>query len=218
MKKLIFAALILFMGFATNSWAITFTGTIIGGNTLIGTSPWDTNSSNLSWTVYDNSITGHWTYEYIFTVPSKDISHVIIEVSDNFSVGNIIETSSGRDPDAPKTYSPGGSNPGMPDDLFGIKWDTSGDPLIYSFYIVTDRAPMWGDFYAKNGVHQGSDVYAYNSQFGINTTALIDNGNAGGWVLVPDTGTGIIPEPSTFLLLGTGLLGIAAIRYRRSKK
>ena len=218
MKKIILATLILFCCFAVNGWAITFTGTIIGGSTLIGTSPWNTNSSNLSWTVYDNPITGHWTYEYIFTVPSKDISHVIIEVSGDFTVANIF---SGTTPgySGPENYVQDKSNPGMPaGGMYGLKWDTTNNPLIYSFTIVSDRMPMWGDFYAKNGVDQDGFVYAYNSQFGNNTTALIDNGNAGGWVLVPDTGTGIIPEPGTFLLLGTGLLGIAAIRYRRSKK
>jgi hypothetical protein len=218
MKKLISTVLILLIVMVANGWTLSFTGSIVGGSTLTGQIPWNTSFTSLSWTVYDNPSTSYWTYDYTFTVPSKAISHVIIEVSDNFSASNIIETSSGRDPDAPKTYTPDGSNPFMPGNLYGIKWNTSGDPLSYSFYIVTDRAPMWGDFYAVNGKKPGEEVYAYNLQFGKTTTALIDNGNAGGWVLVPDTGTGIIPEPGTFLLLGTGLLGLAALRYRRSKK
>lgn len=218
MKKILFAVLILLMGFAANSWAITFTGTILGGSTLFGTAPWNTNATNLSWTVYDSPITGLWTYEYIFSGASKSVSHVILEVSSNFTVANIF---SGTTPgySGPNTYVQDNSNPGMPaGGVFGLKWNTSNDPLVYSFTVVTNRMPMWGDFYAKDGVYQSNWVYAYNQNFGTNTTEPIANGNAGGWVLVPDTQTTVIPEPGTFLLLGTGLLGIAAIRYRRSKK
>ena len=218
MKKLTLITLILFIGLTANSWATSYVGSIVGGSTLIAISPWNTTSTSLSWTVDDDSNPGYWTYSYTFAVPSKAISHVIIEVSDNFTSNNIHKIFDS--PEGPKTNTQQQGNPNMPGDMYGIKWNTTGDPLSYSFWIVTDRAPMWGDFYAKDGSipHTEDFVYAYNSSFGQASTSPIGNGNAGGWALVPDTGTGVIPEPGTFLLLGTGLLGIAALRYRRAKK
>ena len=222
MKKLILITLILFVGLVSNSWATTYMGSISNispDNTLFGTQSWATNAI-LSWQVDDVTNAGLWTYSYTFSVASgaREISHVIIEVSSDFSRANIFSATPSS-PEGPFSYVRDGSNPGMPDGgMFGLKWNTTNDPQTYSFTVVTNRMPMWGDFYAKDGVENTQDVYAYNLNFGVDTTAPIDNGNAGGWVLVPDTQTGVIPEPGTFLLLGTGLLGIAAIRYRRSKK
>ena len=234
MKKIILATLILFCCFAVNGWATIYTGSItnINSSTFIGNQEWDYDpdpsngklGATLSWTVRDDhpNYLGLWWYSYTFSVGSKAISHVILEVSD-ISPDVISLFNGTTEPYAgPTGFVRDGSNPGMPDaGIYGIKWDTSGNPLIFAFTIVTDRMPMWGDFYAKNGQSNlpgGGFVYGYNSGFGTDTTDPIGDGNAGGWVLVPDTQTGVIPEPGTFLLLGTGLLGIAAIRYRRSKK
>jgi hypothetical protein len=213
MKKLILAVLILFCCFVANGWATTFIGNIsnfLPDNTLVGTLDWSIDTQ-LSWIVDNTTNTGYWTYLYSFTAPQKDISHGIIEVSSNFSSANIFPgttmpyfgptTYSGTDP----------SNPGMPGSMWGIKWEGFG-----TWTIVTDRAPMWGDFYAVDG--KGDLVCAYNLKFGIDTNALIDNGNAGGWALVPDTDTGVIPEPGTILLLGSGFLGLGLVGYFRRKR
>lgn len=234
----------MFLCLASNSWAVSYTGFISNDTgTIIATDGWSDDdgsiegvngrSSMLSWTVESNTDETEWTYDYLFQVDEKELSHIIIELSevDGDYPGEILDGTtddtdeSTEEVEGPKTFSPDSSNPGMPGDLFGYKWGTSGDPLSYEFTFVTDRAPMWGDFYAKDGTGpdnttgESIEVYAYNKFFGIDTEEAIGNGNAGGYVLVPDTNGGgggqEIPEPTTMLLLGTGLLGCGIFFRRR---
>ena len=203
-----------------NAGAALYTGSITGGDGLIGFEAWS--DATLSWEVDDTTNPGAWTYQYTFTVCQKDISHVILEVSETFTPDNLLSQSVGytMDPDAPKWYGGNGnSNPGIPQDLFGIKWDDVG-ALTFSKTIVTNRDPMWGDFYAKSGKDDGEWVYAYNTNFGVAPGAIpIGSGNAGGWILVPDTsGTGgEVPLPSAVWLLGSGLIGLAGWNRKARK-
>ena len=233
MKKILILlfALTLVLGTLEIVRADSFSGAIIGATgTLIGTDGWS--DAQLGWTVNNTSNPGFWTYEYDFVVYKhdqlKELSHIIFEVSPSFGpadLNRILTTPSFElrsDTTPPKTtWGPSDSgNPSMPGSIPGLKFGAptptgDGSYFLYEIKIVTTRGPMWGDFYAKDGTSTGVDVVAWNKQFLFGTNAVIDNGNAGGWVLVPDTAT--VPEPGILILLGIAMSAIGAASWKISK-
>ncbi|MBI2842042.1 MAG: PEP-CTERM sorting domain-containing protein [Armatimonadetes bacterium] len=172
-----------------------------------------------SWIVTQNP-DGSWNYNYTFTSTTKSVSHMIIEVSPEFTLADIIEGSFQVHQGSVETvsvdeYLPGGGdNPGMPDPVYGIKFDaTSGLTLQLSF--DSYRAPVWGDFYAKDGKTGSEMNTAYNVGFTSPDTDPLDppsDGSVGFHILRPDT---IIPEPSSLAALGAALPFIGLLRRLR---
>lgn len=252
---------------------IEYSGWLSDGEGLTGSEPWapgtgdDRDGAKLSWDVsyFDDDgsdeVSGLWTYNYTLDVTDSDdlrgISHLIVEVSDSFHSESGVDEygvpyssniKDGTTSDWDLDTFDGPSNPSMPGPIYGLKWQDGipgGESTEYQWFwtIVSDRKPMWGDFYTKDGVYpkgnDGHDVFAYNTGFGLEAETLdsidgvwkateIGNGNAmsadglHAWALVPDTGDGgefgdPVPEPSTIFLLGGGLLMLAA-GYRRKRK
>ncbi len=166
---------------------------------------------NLSWTVTGDA-GGAWHYAYTLNTTKKAVSHFLLEASSTFTSGNIWAFTG---PIEIETWDPGPGNPEMPDSLYGIKFDWGGSTNVtYSF--DSNRVPMWGDFYAKDGTGN----YVWNSGFA--DTDPVDpptNGSLRDHILVPDTITDV-PEPGSLVLglmaLGASLGGV--IRRRRAAK
>jgi hypothetical protein len=212
--------------FSISAYAISYTGNLSGdGAGIIASDGWDSPETVFAWIVKEVDSQGGltlWEYDYTFTVPTKNISHIIIEVSPDVPKGTDpsitgITVLSGSSSGGVDSYGPGGSNPDMPGTMQGIKFD-GAETTTLSFSFKTTRAPVWGDFYAKDGTDQGGtiDVTAWNAGFtDTDPTEPPDNNSLNFHILRPDTRQTSVPEPGTLMLLGAGLLGLWLVRRRK---
>ena len=154
----------------------------------------------------DQSLPLHYLYTFTPSPSAPSWSHFILEVSKAgdlpaFDPANPMDYvgPGSLDPDDPKYYTGGPSNPGFPaaESIFGIKFGT--EESVATIQFDSFRLPMWGDFFVKGG----RDSFAYNS--GLGTLA-------GANILVPDGA--YVPVPGAFLL---GLLGLGAAGMKLRK-
>lgn len=209
---------------------------VAGGGLVSGPGGWFDGSLNykVSW----DTATTSYLYEYTFDgiSPLKNISHVITQVSSNFTSADLLGRTTTFGPnDALGSFGPGGSNPDMPGTIAGIKLHPV-NASTFTWMIETTRAPMWGNFYAKDGKNKvggiNQDVYVYNSGFpsamgatppSCYLSLYFNASSCAGFLLVPDSVQGPpdlseVPEPVSLVLFGTGLVaaGMRARRMRRS--
>ena len=226
MKKSLCVACLMLCAFGVHSFgAVSYTGSLeVADGELEGTGFWVNDNGQtdpqwfpayLSWTVTDNE-NGTWNYTYNLDVFRADVSHFVLEASPSFGDENLLNPIyPGVSNDIiTHTASPGVEgqpNPFLPQDIYGPKFDIGDEGLAEPDYTSiqisfdSDRAPIWGDFYAKCGKTGGPILGTQNTLW--NQGLLIDdplapadNGSLLNHVLIPDT----IPEPATMVLLGLG--------------
>lgn len=189
------------------------------GNGVTATSGWETNDFTISWDISFNSTTSLWDYEYTFSNAvisgvGGNVSHWIFEVSPEFTSSDISDASFKVEGPG-TTSSPSSGNPFLPGDIFGIKADTEAS--VYTF--SSTKAPIWGDFYGKDGKTDGVFNAAWNTGFGtdpLGTTTDFTN-----WVATPDTVLGlppVVPEPASLAIWSLLAVGCGAGALRRRKK
>lgn len=201
----------------------TYSGSLTGdggGITGIAGNPWLTSATTFSWSVEDNS-DGTYTYTYRLQVPtdSKEISHVIMEVSPSFTSDDVLAVLQGTlDGSQPDDY-PKASDVGMPSPFRGVKFEdgAGGTDYDWTMSFTSGRVPVWGDFYAVDGKKPGQETAIWNEGFGdpdSDPLAPLANGSLDYHILVPDTTTVTIPAPGALTLAGIAVCLLTFVRRR----
>lgn len=178
---------------------------------IVATYDWNNADTWLSWEIQPIDETDLWSYEYTWHTSGADLSHLLLEVTEEAVAEDFTdwEGAVGTGFGFYDPADPGNSNPGLPGSVYAFKITPGGDCNAFTFSFVTWHAPVWGDFFAKDGKQGGAWCMAYNAGF------LADDANDGyhiprpngrePWEPVPDGG-------STVALLGGVLLGLGALK------
>ena len=219
-------AVVLCIGVAGVSHATTYSGALqyappldAGDGLIVAPEgkTWPGYTESIAWTITnENAITGFpWQYTYTWQHggTQSGLSHLIIEVSSGFAAADMSGlTGSSVVSIGEQKVSSG--NPGMPADMDnGIRFGPlTPSPFNMTWSFWSNRAPVWGDFYARDG---GAN-YSWNAGFlNEDPAGSPSNGTIGNKILRPDGA--VVPEPSSLIALlgGLGACGSLVIRKRK---
>lgn len=182
-------------------------GNMTGSNDLVDFGTWANNAS-VDWTI-TNPLPGLWLYQYQFSEGGRDLSHVVLELTAGCGDDRQCVFEYTATPDI-KTYgSTTPPNHFMPAAIYGVKFNFTGDsPYAFSFY--SNRAPVWGNFYAQDGVGDPA-TYAYNAGLlDLSSESTLD------FVARPNGDLGDeVPEPAAIALAAFGLTALVYARRRK---
>jgi hypothetical protein len=209
---------------AANAGLVGSRDSSLGGG-VYATDGWIGGNFKIAWNI---SYAGNkWHYQYTLTTDFKTLSHWILQVSPDRVLGDFSNFNPA--PSAgPKTYDPandpGQSNPYLPGPIYGLKWDTSDNLQIHTYTFETEYQPVWGNFYAKDGIMQGQWATAMNQGFQDGVPPpndRVDQSDYLNFIPVPDTKKGgfeEIPEAGSLALCGFGCLGLLLLEWNRRRK
>ena len=191
--------------------AATYAGSLGNGNGLSGADAWSDGAS-ISWLVTDDGIDCvGWQYSYTLTVVGQDISHVIMEAADTMQYSDFTHDVGGLQMASYELGHYGPTNPSnleMPDSMRAIRVNAQSGVRVLSWSFCTDRAPVWGDFYATQGIDEsgegspldgpgGYPVFPPSTLTPISVTPPLDVSSASMAMVL--NGDGQAPPPTIYL-------------------
>ena len=171
----------------------------------------------ISWDISYDSNAALWHYEYNLASQDKDISLFILEVSptaQSDDIMNIFVDGSPANIYGPELWKKAGNHT-IPNPIYGVKFDYGGSSVSYAFDSTLD--PVWGNYYAKDGVDGGDQVKAYNNALAMDD---FESDNPLDFIVRPNGEYTVphAPEPVSSILFITGgaMLGFRRLRKRVS--
>ena len=179
-----------------------FSGSRAFNSGINATGSWATNFT-IEWEITQDPNTLNYTYTYTLNTVDPEISHFIVELvkDNNFWYYTDLPQTELKD------WSQSSSNPDLPQGFYGLSFDdlSGKERVILSF--TTDRAPVWGVFYAKGS----SNAAAWSKALDLDNYKKGDDAS----FFIPRPHVVLIPEPTSIFLFGTGLLGLAGLGRKR---
>jgi hypothetical protein len=175
----------------------------------------DNNGFKISWDISYDTVDKVFDYEYKITGVSggdltKYLVRLYLQVSQDFKVvGSVTPIS--PTPPIPRQESIYNYQGGGGFQYLYCLWWPGRDEYTFTIDFSSKSAPVWGSFFAAGDGLPDKPI-AYNHYLFTGDGFMTAGGNKLDYIAVPDSA---VPLPPSLLLLGSGLLGLGALRRFR---